>query len=98
MGRGPRQLAVTFGVQNLTHYGGIYLLHRFLSRVGFKHGFTRCRESSVSKIEIAIFHAGFRFKSTVVVSARANRAKTSLRRLFITPPDRPLCLTPRPAK
>lgn len=36
MGRGPRQLAVMFGAENLTHYGGIYLLHRFLSRVGFK--------------------------------------------------------------
>ncbi len=36
MGRGPRQLAVTFGAENLTHYGGVYLLHRFLSRVGFK--------------------------------------------------------------
>lgn len=36
MGRGPRQLAVTFGAENLTHYGGVYLLHRFLSCVGFK--------------------------------------------------------------
>lgn len=36
MGRGPRQLAVTFGAENLTHYGGVYLLHRFLSRIGFK--------------------------------------------------------------
>ena len=36
MGHGPRRLAVTFGAENLTHYGGVYLLHRFLSRVGFK--------------------------------------------------------------
>jgi Transposase DDE domain group 1 len=36
MARGPRQLAVTFGAKNLTHYGGVYLLHRFLSRIGFK--------------------------------------------------------------
>ena len=37
MARGPRQLSVTFGAENLTHYGGVYLLHRFLSRIGFKH-------------------------------------------------------------
>lgn len=36
MGRGPRQVTVAFGAENLTHYGGVYLLHRFLSRVGFK--------------------------------------------------------------
>jgi hypothetical protein len=36
MPRGPRSLAVTFGAPNLTHYGGVYLLHRFLSRIGFK--------------------------------------------------------------
>jgi hypothetical protein len=36
MARGPRTLAVTFGASNLTHYGGVYLLHRFLSRIGFK--------------------------------------------------------------
>lgn len=37
MARGPRQLGVTFGAQNLTHYGGVHLLHRFLSRIGFKN-------------------------------------------------------------
>jgi len=36
MPRGPRSLAITFGAPNLTHYGGVYLLHRFLSRIGFK--------------------------------------------------------------
>jgi Transposase DDE domain group 1 len=36
MARGPRKLAVTFGAASLTHYGGVYLLHRFLSRIGFK--------------------------------------------------------------
>jgi Transposase DDE domain group 1 len=36
MPRGPRNLAVAFGAPNLTHYGGVYLLHRFLSRIGFK--------------------------------------------------------------
>jgi hypothetical protein len=37
MPRGPRTVAVTFGARSLTHYGGVYLLHRFLSRIGFKH-------------------------------------------------------------
>lgn len=36
MARGPRQLRITFGAEDLTHYGGVYLLHRFLSRIGFK--------------------------------------------------------------
>jgi hypothetical protein len=36
MPRGPRNLAIAFGAPNLTHYGGVYLLHRFLSRIGFK--------------------------------------------------------------
>src|SRR3990172_5996936 len=37
MPRGPRKLAIRFGAATLTHYGGVYLLHRFLSRIGFKH-------------------------------------------------------------
>jgi hypothetical protein len=36
MPRGPRKLVIEFGATSLTHYGGIYLLHRFLSRIGFK--------------------------------------------------------------
>jgi hypothetical protein len=36
MPRSPRNLAVAVGAPNLTHYGGVYLLHRFLSRIGFK--------------------------------------------------------------
>ena len=36
MGKGPRKLRISFGSPTLTHYGGVYLLHRFLSRVGFK--------------------------------------------------------------
>jgi DDE family transposase len=36
MPRGPRKLAIRFGAANLTPYGGVYLLHRFLSRIGFK--------------------------------------------------------------
>jgi hypothetical protein len=41
MPRGPRRLAITFGAKNLTHYGGVYLLHRFLSRIGFKAAVAR---------------------------------------------------------
>ena len=41
MPRGPRRLAITFGAKNLTHYGGVYLLHRFLSRIGFKDSVAR---------------------------------------------------------
>jgi hypothetical protein len=37
MPKGPRNLAIAFGVETLTHYGGVYLLHRFLSRIGFKN-------------------------------------------------------------
>jgi hypothetical protein len=36
MPKGPRKLAITFGAVGLTHFGGIYLLHRFLTRIGFK--------------------------------------------------------------
>jgi len=34
--RGPGKLAIAFGAQNLTHYGGVYMVHRFLSKIGFK--------------------------------------------------------------
>lgn len=36
MPRGPRKLRILFGATTLTHYGGVYLLHRFLTRIGFK--------------------------------------------------------------
>ena len=35
--KGPRTLRIAFGAERLTHYGGVYLLHRFLTRLGFKH-------------------------------------------------------------
>src|SRR5260370_18780351 len=41
MPRGPRKLAIEFGATGLTHYGAVYLLHRFLSRVGFKDAIAR---------------------------------------------------------
>jgi hypothetical protein len=37
MAKGPRNLGVQFGTTSLTHYGGVYLLHRFFTRVGSKH-------------------------------------------------------------
>src|SRR5215831_5497319 len=36
MPKGPRNLRIAFGSSTLTHYGGVYLLHRFLTRIGFK--------------------------------------------------------------
>jgi hypothetical protein len=36
MPKGPRELRIAFGSTTLTHYGGIYLVHRFLTRIGFK--------------------------------------------------------------
>ena len=36
MPRGPRKLRIAFGSSTLTHYGGVYLLHRFLTRIDFK--------------------------------------------------------------
>ena len=48
MGKGPRKLRIVFGAQSLSHYGGVYLLHRFLTRIGLP-------------ADLAIFHAGFRF-------------------------------------
>ncbi len=41
MPRGPRKLTIRFGAASLTHYGGVYLLHRFLSRIGFKDAIAR---------------------------------------------------------
>jgi hypothetical protein len=36
MTRGPRKLRLIFGSTSLTHYGGVYLLHRFFSRLRLK--------------------------------------------------------------
>ena len=41
MPKGPRKLLIAFGSQKLTHYGGIYLLHRFLTQIGFKKAVAR---------------------------------------------------------
>jgi len=34
--KGPRKLKVSFASGKLTHYGGVYLLHRFFTRIGLK--------------------------------------------------------------
>ena len=34
MRKGPRKLRIVFGTQSLTHYRGVYLLHRFLTPIG----------------------------------------------------------------
>ena len=36
MAKGPRTLKIGFGSETLTHYGGVYLLHRFFTRIGLK--------------------------------------------------------------
>jgi hypothetical protein len=41
MPRGPRRLAIKFGTATLTHYGGVYLVHRFVSRIGFRDAIAR---------------------------------------------------------
>jgi hypothetical protein len=33
---GPRKVSIRYGVARLTHYGGVYLLHKFFSTIGFK--------------------------------------------------------------
>jgi hypothetical protein len=41
MAKGPRNIRVQFGTARLTHYAGVYLLHRFFTRIGFKHAIAR---------------------------------------------------------
>lgn len=41
MPRGPRKLRITFGSTSLTHYGGVYLLHRFFSRIRLRKRLTQ---------------------------------------------------------
>jgi hypothetical protein len=40
MPKGPRRLVISFGASSLTDYGGVYALHRFLTRIGFKNALT----------------------------------------------------------
>jgi hypothetical protein len=41
MPRGPRNLAIRFGAGTWTHYGGVYLVPRFVSRIGFRDAVAR---------------------------------------------------------
>jgi len=66
MPRGPRKLAVRFGTASLTHYGGAYLLHPFLSRIGFKEAIARHvrvaqrnNRYSVGEVLLALLYLSF---------------------------------------
>jgi len=41
MARGPRNVSVSFSARTLTHLGGVYLLHRFFTRLGLKKALTK---------------------------------------------------------
>ncbi len=41
MARGPRKLRVAFTATGLTHFGGLFLIHRFLQRLGVRPAFHR---------------------------------------------------------
>ena len=41
MVRGPRNVSVSFSARTLTHFGGVYLLHRFFTRLGLKRALTK---------------------------------------------------------
>lgn len=41
MPRGPRSVRVTFDARTLTHYGGVYLLQRFFTRLRLKKSLTK---------------------------------------------------------
>src|SRR5574342_795172 len=63
MPKGPRKLLITFGNQTLTHYGGVYLLHRFLTRIGLKNAIAtdvrfiqRNNRYSVGELLLAILY------------------------------------------
>ena len=68
MPRGPRKLAVSFNTKALTHYGGVYLLHPFLTRIGFKNAVAseirlaqRNNRYTVGELVLAVLHPmGFR--------------------------------------
>ncbi len=40
MGKGARNLTVSFSAHSLTHFGGVYLLHRFFARLGLRKALT----------------------------------------------------------
>jgi hypothetical protein len=63
MPKGPRKLLIAFGNQTLTHYGGVYLLHRFFTRIGLKNAIAteirfvqRNNRYSVGELLLAILY------------------------------------------
>lgn len=63
MPKGPRKLSIAFGNQTLTHYGGVYLLHRFFTRIGLKNAIAteirfvqRNNRYSVGELLLAILY------------------------------------------
>ena len=66
MAKGPRKLRVNFDTPSLTHYGGVYLLHRFLTRIGLKHALAmelrivqRNNRYSVGEMVLALLYPMF---------------------------------------
>jgi hypothetical protein len=60
---GPRKLAITYGSSSLTHYGGVYLLHRFFGRLHLRKLLTqetrlyqRNNRYSVGELLLAILY------------------------------------------
>src|SRR4029077_1522192 len=63
MPKGLRRLVISFGASSLTHYGGVYVLHRFLTRIGFKNALAsgiriaqRNHHSSVGEMLLALLY------------------------------------------
>jgi len=40
MPKGPRNVGLSFSARSLTHFGGVYLLHRFFARLGLRKALT----------------------------------------------------------
>ena len=77
MARGPRKLTIKFGATTLTHYGGGYLLYRFLSRIGFKQAIARRidlaqrnNRSSIGQMLLALLSLGLERIETAQCSGR----------------------------
>lgn len=75
MPRGPRKLRIRYGDAKLTHYGGIYLIHRFLTRVGFKVALAK---------RASVFQRNNRYSSGEMVLAILYPILLGLERLEVT--------------
>lgn len=63
MARGPRNLIISYSAPTLTHFGGVYLLHRFLTRIGLKNALAtelrmkqRNNQYSVGEMMLALIY------------------------------------------